>query len=97
LVTRGTRKKGETLKENRLKTLAIVETAAASLAGVLAIVTCFWHDWIEALTGWDPDHHNGSFEVLIIVVLAVVAVACALAARGSWRRYRVRPTAVPSS
>jgi len=40
---------------------AVAETAIACFAGALGVVTIFWHDWIEALTGWDPDHHNGSF------------------------------------
>ena len=41
----------------------------------------FWHDWIEALTGWDPDHHNGSVEWLIVVALLAVAVAIGIMAR----------------
>jgi hypothetical protein len=35
-----------------------LETAVALLAGLLGVVTIFWHDWIEALTGWDPDHQR---------------------------------------
>jgi undecaprenyl pyrophosphate phosphatase UppP len=62
-----------------------LETGVAALAGLLGIVTIFWHDWIEALTGWDPDNHNGSFEWLIIVGLLVVAIALGIAARRHWR------------
>lgn len=62
-----------------------VETAVAALAGLLAFATVFWHDWIEALTGWDPDHHNGALEWLIIVALLAVAVAVGLLARRNWR------------
>jgi hypothetical protein len=71
--------------------LAISETCLAIIAGGLAILTCFWRDWIEGLTGWDPDHHNGSFEIVIIVGLALVSVACAIAGRYSWRRLAVSP------
>lgn len=62
-----------------------VETAVAVCAGVLGIVTMFWRDWIEALTGWDPDHHNGSAEWLIVAGLLVVAVVLGALARRDWK------------
>lgn len=62
-----------------------VETAVAVCAGVLGIVTAFWHDWIEALTGWDPDHHNGSVEWLIVAALLVISAALGALARREWR------------
>ena len=62
-----------------------LETAIALLAGLLGVVTIFWHDWIEALTGWDPDHHNGSFEWLIVAGLLVIAAAMGTVARRHWR------------
>lgn len=55
--------------------------AIASCAGILGVLTIFWHDWIEALTGWDPDHHNGSVEWIIVVVLLAIAVGIGLLAR----------------
>ena len=60
-----------------------VEAAIAVLAGALGIVTVFWHDWIEALTGWDPDQHNGSAEWLIVAVL--LAVAMGTVSRRHWK------------
>ena len=63
----------------------VAETFIACFAGVLGVLTIFWHDWIEALTGWDPDHHNGSFEWLIVAVLLVIAVAVGATARRDWR------------
>lgn len=62
-----------------------LETAIAVFAAALGILTMFWHDWIEALTGWDPDHHNGSFEWLIVAALLVIAAAMGLVARRHWR------------
>lgn len=74
-----------------------LETAIALFAGVLGVLTIFWHDWIEALTGWDPDHHNGSFEWLIVVVLLAVAAILGLAARRDWRlRSAARESPSPS-
>ena len=62
-----------------------LETAIALLAGLLGVVTIFWHDWIEALTGSDPDQHNGSVEWLIVAGLLVVAIAMGAVARRHWR------------
>jgi len=62
-----------------------METAIASLAGALGLLTVFWHDWIEGLTGWDPDHHNGTFEWLIVAVLLAVAAVVGAVARRDWR------------
>jgi hypothetical protein len=64
------------------------EGALALVTGVMAIVTVFWRDWIEALTGYDPDHHSGSAEWLIIAGLALVCVLASLALRVEWRRAR---------
>jgi hypothetical protein len=62
------------------------EGALALITGVMAIVTVFLRDWIEALTGYDPDHHSGSAEWLIIAGLALVCVLASLALRVEWRR-----------
>jgi hypothetical protein len=75
----------------RSKVRAQLEATVALCAGILGILTIFWHDWIEALTGWDPDHHNGSVEWLVVVGLLAVAAVMGLAARRHWRLL----TAVP--
>ncbi len=71
------------LKPSRFRVVA--ETAIALLAGALGVLTIFWHDWIEALTGWDPEHHNGSFEAMIVAVLLLTAAAVGASARRVWR------------
>jgi hypothetical protein len=54
-------------------------------AGILGVLTIFWHDWIEALTGWDPDQHNGTAEWILVAGLLAAAVALGLIARRHWR------------
>ncbi len=63
---------------------AWLETALALCAGGLGLLTIFWHDWIEALTGWDPDHGNGSVEWTVVVGLLTAAIAMGLLARRHW-------------
>jgi len=77
--------------ENRLKLQAKIESGVAVLAGFLFLLTLITREWIEALTGWDPDHGNGSLEWLIVVVLAVVAVGIGLRARSDWRKVQAVP------
>jgi hypothetical protein len=62
-----------------------IETGAAITSGLLTVLTLFWHDWIE-VTGWDPDHHNGVVEWLVVAILAGVTVLAAVLARIEWRR-----------
>jgi hypothetical protein len=63
---------------------------AAGACAFLAVLTLFWRDWIEALTGWDPDRHGGSLEWGLVVALACAAVVLSLLAR----RLRPRPHAI---
>ena len=45
----------------------------ALFCGVPAVLTIFWPDWIEALTGFDPDEHDGTVEWLIVIGLLSTA------------------------
>jgi hypothetical protein len=63
-----------------------LERGIAVLAGGLGLLTAFWHDWIEGLTGWDPDHHDGSVEWLIVAILLAAALASGLLAHRDRRR-----------
>jgi hypothetical protein len=62
-----------------------LEIAVALGAGILGVMTELWHDWIEALTGWDPDQHNGSVEWIVVVALLTIAVGVGLLARREWK------------
>jgi hypothetical protein len=63
-----------------------LEVALAFLTGTLGVLTLFWRDWIEALTGWSPDHHNGSVEFGLIAVLLIASLSCAAIARRTYRQ-----------
>ena len=77
------RKQRSDLKPSRIRVR--VGTALALLAGLLGTLTIFWREWIEALTGRDPDQHNGSVEWLVVGALGAVAVAVGIVARRHWR------------
>ena len=65
-----------------------VEAGLALLSGCLALLTLFTRDWVEALTGFDPDQHDGSFEWMIVFGLFAAFLILSLAARAEWRRPR---------
>jgi hypothetical protein len=65
-----------------------LELCLAGLCGLLGLLTVFWRDWIEALTGFDPDHHDGSVEWMIVVGLLLASVVLSVVARLEWRRLR---------
>lgn len=69
-----------------LKVRFWIESAIASLSGALFVLTLITRDWIEAVFGWDPDHHNGSVEWIIVASMLVVALVFGQLARASWRR-----------
>jgi hypothetical protein len=68
------------------------ESATAAIAAGLAVLTAVWPDWIEHLTGQDPDNGNGSLEWYLTAGFAVTAVIFAIAARAEWRHARVAVT-----
>jgi len=65
-----------------------LETALALLSGCLAVLTLFWQQWIEALTGFEPDARSGSLEWSLVATLFAVSVAAGILARIEWRRQR---------
>jgi hypothetical protein len=59
-----------------------LESGFGSACGTLAVLTLLWRDWIEALTGFDPDRGSGAVEVTVVLVLAGFAL---LAGRSAYR------------
>jgi hypothetical protein len=65
-----------------------LESSLAGLLSLLAVATLFWRDWIEALSGVDPDRHSGLLEWLVVAGLLMLAGAATAGARVEWRRWR---------
>jgi uncharacterized membrane protein len=63
-----------------------IEIVLAAITGLLALITPIFPDWIEFVSGWDPDQHNGSVEWMIVVGLFVVTVVMVALAAIEWRR-----------
>jgi DMSO/TMAO reductase YedYZ heme-binding membrane subunit len=68
-----------------------VESVLASCSGLLFLLTLVWRDWIEEVTGWDPDRHSGALESAIVAALLAVTLAFAAAARAEWRARAATP------
>ena len=68
---------------------ARIEVALAAMTAALGIVTIFWRDWIDILTGWDPDHHSGGAEAGRILAPFAASITCAVLARRTYRRLMV--------
>ncbi|MEU2062459.1 ABC transporter permease [Streptomyces sp. NPDC013455] len=65
---------------------AWMEIVAATVSGILFIVTLLWRDWIERLFGVDPDMGSGALEWTIVLVALIATVGFSLLARSEWRR-----------
>ena len=63
-----------------------VYAVSAIAFALMAVLTMVWPDWIEALTGFDPDHGNGSAEDLVTAVFAGVAILAGGLAGRRWRQ-----------
>lgn len=61
--------------QNMVRRQAWWFAVTAVLAGALRLLTIVWPDWIERLTGWDPDQHSGSFEIFVVALLLLAATA----------------------
>ncbi|MFF8378410.1 ABC transporter permease [Streptomyces sp. NPDC015661] len=63
-----------------------IEAIAASLSGLLFLLTVVWPDWIERVFEVDPDQHSGALEWVIVGVALCATVIFSLLARAEYRR-----------
>ena len=77
----------------RVRLAAELAAAAAGIAGT--VLTVLRPDWIEILFGFDPDHHSGSAEWLIVGILMAVATVAFTIARFEWRRLQAASAGAP--
>lgn len=60
-----------------------IEVAVGAAACGLFLVSLVWRDWIELLTGAEPDGGGGAVEWSTVAALLATSLACsALARRG---------------
>jgi hypothetical protein len=74
-----------------------ISGALAAISAALLVLTLVWPQWIEGIFEAEPDSGDGSFELMIVIALAVVAVAFSADAIVAWRKARSRrlPAAEP--
>jgi len=63
-----------------------VEIALDAFTGLLALITLIAPDWIELVSGWDPDQYDGSVERAIVTGLCLATAAIFTLALREWRR-----------
>ncbi len=74
---------------DRLRARAMAKLVLAAAFLVTAIVTVFYAEWFEALTGLEPDGGSGAFEWLIVAVLGVASLAVGAWGYNDVRRLRI--------
>jgi hypothetical protein len=62
-----------------------LELALAILSSALLVLTLVWRDWIEKLTGLDPDSGSGSVEWATVAALLALAVCLITVSTREWR------------
>lgn len=73
----------------RHRLLFPVEAFVACANAVSFVLTLVRRDWIEAVTGLDPDAGSGALEWALTAGLLAVALTFGLLARREWRRFAV--------
>ena len=63
-----------------------VETILAAASAACLVATLVWPQWIEELTGLEPDGGDGSAEWGWSLAFCAATVLCLIAARRSYKR-----------
>jgi hypothetical protein len=70
----------------RLRTRLRIEVVLAVISAALCVLTLVFPQWIEELTGLEPDAGSGALEWIIAGVFLTAAVVSAVLARRDYRR-----------
>ena len=70
----------------RLRMRLRIEVVLAVISAALCVLTLVFPEWIEELTGLEPDAGSGALEWIIAGVFLVAAVVSAGLARRDYRR-----------
>jgi ABC-type thiamin/hydroxymethylpyrimidine transport system permease subunit len=70
----------------RLRTRLSIEVVLAVISAALCVLTLVFPEWIEELTGLEPDAGSGALESIIAGVFLVAAVVSSVLARRDYRR-----------
>ena len=70
----------------RLRRRLRIEVVLAGISAALCILTLVFPEWIEALTGLEPDAGSGALEWIVAGVFLAAAVVSAVLARRDYRR-----------
>jgi hypothetical protein len=65
-----------------------IEAGLGLLSSVLLTVTAIRPDWIELISGADPDGGNGTVELALVALLALIALGSFALAGAEWRKAR---------
>jgi hypothetical protein len=81
------------MSEVQLRTRLRIEFGLAVASAALFAVTLVFPDWIEALTGLDPDAGSGAAELVVSTILLLGSASAATLARRDHRRLAIaRPS-----
>jgi hypothetical protein len=70
----------------RLRRRLRIEVVLAVVSALLCVLTLVFPQWIEELTGFEPDAGSGALEWAVSGVFLVAAVVSAVLARRDYRR-----------
>ena len=63
-----------------------IELGLAVLSALSLLLTLVWKEWIELLTGLDPDNGSGSAEWMLVGLSALAMSLFAVLSRYEWQR-----------
>jgi ABC-type thiamin/hydroxymethylpyrimidine transport system permease subunit len=70
----------------RLRRRLRIEVVLALVSAVLCVLTLVFPQWIEELTGLEPDAGSGALEWIVAGIFLVAAVVSGVLARRDYRR-----------